>query len=189
MQETNTVTPRPVLIWDGDCGFCGFWASYWKALAGDRVAYKTYQDLGADYPQIPPGDFQRAVQFSTPAGDRARAAEASFLTLSHAPGKAIWLALYRKLPGFAAISEGAYAFIAEHRSAFYRISLLLWGRQFEPPRYGFVAFLFLRLLALIYFAAFPSFGLQALGLIGSHGILPLNEFVDSVSERFGVERF
>jgi len=65
---------------------------------------------------------KRAVQYIKPDGNHASAAEASFLTLSHARDKGIWLALYRKLPGFATISELVYTFIAAHRSAFYRIS-------------------------------------------------------------------
>ena len=83
----------------------------------------------------------------------------------------------------------AYAFIAAHRPAFYRVSLLLWGRNYEPPRYDLVSFLFLRLFGLIYLSAFVSFGVQAQGLIGSHGILPLAELVDAVAGRFGPERF
>jgi predicted DCC family thiol-disulfide oxidoreductase YuxK len=186
--ETQTTGSRPVLVYDGDCGFCGYWALYWKKLTGDRVDYRTYQEVGANYPAIPPDDFPRAVQFITPDGDHARAAEASFLTLSHAPHKGVWLALYRKLPGFAAISEAAYGFIAAHRPQAYRVSLLLWGKHHEPPRYDLVAFLFLRLLGLIYLSAFVSFGVQAQGLIGSHGILPVAEWVDSIAGDLGAER-
>ena len=69
-------------------------------------------------------------QYIAADGRRAAAAEASFLTLSHAPGKRFWLALYRRLPGFAALAELVYAFIARHRPAFYRISLLLWGSDY-----------------------------------------------------------
>ena len=93
------------------------------------------------------------------------------------------------MPGFAPVSEWAYAFIAAHRSAFYRISLLLWGKNYEPPRYDLVSFLFLRLLGLVYLAAFVSFAVQAQGLIGSHGILPLAKFTEAVAGRFGAERF
>ena len=118
--ETPTASRRPLLVYDGDCGFCGYWARYWQKLTGDSVDYRPYQEVAAQYPAIPLADFQRAVQYITPDGHHASAAEASFLTLSHARGKGIWLALYRKLPGFAAISELAYAFIAAHRSAFYR---------------------------------------------------------------------
>ena len=187
--DPSAVGPRPLLVYDGDCGFCGYWARYWHKLTGDSVDYKPYQDVAAQYPSIPVADFQRAVQYITPDGQRASAAEASFLTLSHARGKGIWLALYRNLPGFAAVSELTYAFIAAHRAAFYRISLLLWGRDNEPPRYDLVAFLFLRLFGLIYLSAFVSFGVQAQGLIGSHGILPLADMVDAIASRVGPERF
>ena len=61
------------------------------------------------------------------------------------------------MPGFAPVSEWAYAFIAARRAAFYRISLFLWGRNYEPPRYELVSFLFLRLLGLVYLTAFVSF--------------------------------
>ena len=187
--ETPAVNPRPLLVFDGDCGFCGYWARYWQKLTGDRVDYRPYQEVAAQYPAIPLADFQRAVQFITPDGQHASAAEASFLTLSHARGRGFWLALYGKLPGFAAVSELAYAFTAAHRPAFYRVSLLLWGRKFEPPRYELASFLFLRLFGLIYLSAFVSFGVQAQGLIGSHGILPVTELVDVIANRFGPERF
>jgi predicted DCC family thiol-disulfide oxidoreductase YuxK len=187
--DTPAATPRPLLVYDGDCGFCGYWARYWEKLSGDRVDYRPYQEVAAQYPGIPLVDFQRAVQFIAPDGYHASAAEASFLTLSQARGRGFWLALYRKLPGFAAISELVYAFIAAHRPAFYRVSLLLWGTDHEPPHYELVSFLYLRLFGLVYLSAFISFGVQAQGLIGSHGILPLADMVNSVANRFGPERF
>src|SRR5580698_1858507 len=187
--HASPASPRPLLVYDGDCGFCGYWARYWQKLTGDGVDYRTYQDVAAHYPTIPVAEFQRAVQYITPEGQRASAAAASFRTLSHARGKGFWLALYRKLPGFAVVAELAYAFIAAHRSGFYRISLLLWGRDYEPPRYDLVAFVFLRLFGLIYLSAFVSFGVQALGLIGSQGILPLADMANAVAARFGARRF
>jgi len=180
---------RPVLVYDGDCGFCGYWARYWQKLTGERVAYRPYQEVAAQYPSIALADFQRAVQFIAPDGRRASAAEASFLTLSFARGKGAWLWLYRRLPGFAPLAERAYAFTAAHRPAFFRISLLLWGKSYEPPRYELVSFLFLRGFGLIYLAAFLSFAVQAQGLIGSHGIVPLAEVTDAVAASAGRERF
>jgi len=187
--KTPAASPRPLLVYDGDCGFCGYWARYWQKLTGDCVEYRPYQEVAAQYPAISQADFQRAVQFIAPDGHHASAAEASFLTLSHARGKGFWLALYRNLPGFAAVSELAYAFIAAHRPAFFRVSLLMWGRNHEPPRYDLISFLFLRLFGLVYLSAFVSFAVQAQGLIGSHGILPVAELVDAVAGRLGPERF
>jgi hypothetical protein len=96
---------------------------------------------------------------------------------------------YRYLPGFASVSEFAYATIAKRRPAFYRVSLMLWGRNHEPARYELVSFLFLRLFGLITLSAFVSFAVQAQGLIGSRGILPLPEFISALAARFGPERF
>src|SRR5262249_28416164 len=105
------VASRPLLIYDGDCGFCLYWARYWQQLTGERVDYRPYQEGAGRYPEIAPAEFQRAVQYIAPDGRRASAAEASFLTLSHARGQRLWLALYRRLPGFAPVSELAYAFV------------------------------------------------------------------------------
>ena len=180
---------QPTLIFDGDCGFCAYWARYWQALTGERVRYVPYQQIAAQHPEIPIAEFQRAVQYLAPDGRRASAAEASFLTLSHAPGKGLWLAIYRRVPGFAPLAERAYAFIAAHRPAFHRLSLILWGRQFVPPRYDRVSFLFLRGLGLIYLAAFVSFAVQARGLIGARGILPLADLVEALGHNVGWQRF
>jgi predicted DCC family thiol-disulfide oxidoreductase YuxK len=180
---------RPRLLYDGDCGFCGYWARYWQKLTGESVDYRPYQQVLAQYPAISEADFQRAVQFIAPDGRRASGAEASFLTLAHARGKGFWLALYRYLPGFAPVSELAYAFIARRRPAFYWVSLMLWGRNHEPARHQLVSFVFLRLFGLITLCAFVSFAVQAQGLIGSHGILPLHELVEALATRLGPERF
>lgn len=185
MQTTNTVSRQPLLIYDGDCGFCIYWVRYWQKLTGDRVTYAPYQEVAAQYPEIPVTAFQRAVQYVAPDGKIASGAEAALLTLSHASGKCFWLTLYRHVPGFAAIAEGFYALVASHRSTFYRPTLWLWGRDYEPPRYDLVSWVFLRAMGLIYLIAFVSFGTQALGLIGSHGILPLSEFADAVRSQVG----
>lgn len=188
-ESSGVAATRPLLVYDGDCGFCAYWARYWQKLTGTGVDYRPYQEVASQYPAIPLASFQRAVQYITPAGQHASAAEASFLVLSHASGKKIWLILYRRLPGFAALAERAYAFTAAHRPAAYRISVWLWGRDYGPPQYDLVAFLFLRLFGLIYLSAFVSFGVQAQGLIGSHGILPVRELVDAIGAHFGPERF
>ena len=127
MQTTNTVRREPLLIYDGDCRFCIFWASYWQRLTGPRVTYAPYQEVAAQYPEIPLAAFQRAVQYVAPDGKIASGAEASLLTLSHASGKGFWLMLYRHLPGFAAIAELVYASVASHRYALDRPSLWLWS--------------------------------------------------------------
>jgi predicted DCC family thiol-disulfide oxidoreductase YuxK len=177
------------LVYDGDCAFCAIWVRYWQRLTGEAVTYRPYQEAAADYPGIAPQEFSHASQYITPDGRYAGAAEASFRVLSHAPGKGFWLTLYQKLPGFAALTEFVYAIIAAHRGLAWRATMLLWGNNYKPPQYQLIAALFTRLFGLIYFFAFVSFGVQALGLIGSHGILPLTGMLDTIYNRIGPDGF
>jgi hypothetical protein len=48
---------------------------------------------------------------------------------------------------------------------------------------------FLRVLASIYFIAFTSFGVQASGLIGSHGILPYATYLAAARQALGRAAF
>ncbi len=45
--------PKPVLIYDGHCGFCRIWLDYWRQLTGDRIEYLASQEVGDRFPQIP----------------------------------------------------------------------------------------------------------------------------------------
>ncbi len=180
---------KPTLIYDGDCGFCIYWVNYWKKLTNNDVNYQPYQSVSDEYPEIPIESFQHAVQYVTPDRKIKSAAEASFLTLSHAKSHRFWLTLYYWLPGFAFLSEKAYNLISSHRECSFRICRLLWGRELNIPSYTLVSWLFLRLLGIIYLAAFISFGSQALGLIGSGGILPVNNLIKAATLLLGTERY
>jgi predicted DCC family thiol-disulfide oxidoreductase YuxK len=180
----------PLLIYDGDCEFCAWWVRYWQQLTGPAVRYAPYQDVAHDYPQTAPQAFRRAVQYVASDGGVAAGAEASFRVLAHARGRGYALWLYRHLPGFAFAAERAYAFVATHRGLAFRASRLLWGPERVAPRLEATAAHRLRALALIYLAAFVSFGVQVAGLVGSHGLLPLPGYLDAVRQRFaGIERF
>jgi hypothetical protein len=62
---------------------------------------------------------------------------------------------------------------------------LLWGPVHGRSTYYIVIGLFLRLLGVVYFAAFASFGAQVTGLVGSEGILPLTQDLALSRERHG----
>lgn len=59
----------------------------------------------------------------------------------------------------------------------------------EPPRFILSRWLFLRLLALVYFLAFASLAPQILGLIGSDGLLPIAHHLDAAREVWGADAY
>ncbi len=183
------MSDRPVVIFDGKCGFCRIWIQYWTQLTGTGVEYAPSEDVGSNYPQIPAADFGQSVQVVMPEGEVISGARAVFTTLTYAPGMKWLLWLYDHLPGFAPGTEAAYRVIAANRTFFYDLTRFTFGRNISPLRYAGVEWLFLRILAAIYFTAFSSLGLQIKGLIGARGILPAGRFLTAVHNMFGIESY
>ena len=186
---SDTVSRLPLLAYDGDCGFCAYWVRYWQRLTGERIHYAPYQEIAADHPGVPVEEFARAIQLFEPDGAHYRGAGAAFRVLARAPGRATGLWLYRHLPGFSRLAEASYTLIAHHREAAYRWSRLLWGPERYPPTFHLVSWLFLRLLGLTFLVAFASIGNQIIGLNGSDGILPLSDYLTTVTAEHGPWRY
>ena len=171
--------PKPVLIYDGRCGFCRIWLDYWRRLTGDRIEYLASQDVGDRFPQIPSEVYSRSVQLVRPDGSVASGARAVFESL----GKA------RIYSWISAPSEFAYRVIAGHRDFFYQVTRFTFGTRIEPTQFAATQWLFLRALAIIYAIAFGSLTFQVIGLFGERGILPMAPFLASVARTDSTLRF
>jgi len=185
--DTGPLRNTPLLIFDGDCSFCRLWIDFWKRLTGDLLAYAPYQEVAAEFPQIPFENPKRAVHLALPDGQVLTAAHAVFRSLAFVPEYAWLLWVYHHVPAFAAISEWLYRRVAAHRSFFYRVTVFLWGRRLESAGYEITTGWFLRFLGLIYLIAFLSLEVQITGLIGSRGILPASKFLAAVAAGYGGE--
>jgi predicted DCC family thiol-disulfide oxidoreductase YuxK len=175
----------PLLIYDGDCGFCRAWIARWQRSIGDRLEVAPYQQVAERFPDIPRQRFAHAVQLVMPDGERFEAAHAVFQSLALAPGGGAPLALYRHVPLFAPISEALYRVVADHRPAFERLTRLLWGSSLVPPGERLTMWLFMRLLGLVFAVAFLSLAVQITGLIGHSGILPIQDYLAEVRSQLG----
>jgi lipase maturation factor 1 len=180
--------PKPVLVWDGQCGFCKIWVDYWKQLTGSRIEYQTSQgyqaarDAGAELPHIDSAAFAKSVQLVRPDGTVADGARAVFESLG-------MLGTYESSRVFAWIAQWTYRFIAQRRELFYQVTRFTFGRRIEPARFWATQWIFLRALAVIYAVAFGSLAVQVSGLIGAHGILPLSSYLDAITRAVGMERW
>src|SRR5216117_1470812 len=181
--------PKPLMIWDGECHFCKRWIERWREITGGKVDYATYQDAAHRFPEIPVEQFKRAVALIEPTGEAFFAAEAVHRSLGYRSSRK-WLAWsYDHVPGFAAISETAYKFIARHRSIGSTVTRLLWGKDVRPPTYFWARRWFLRALGLTYLIAFVSLWVQVDGLIGGDGVSPLNQLLPAVRAQLGRDAY
>jgi predicted DCC family thiol-disulfide oxidoreductase YuxK len=177
------------MIWDGECDFCRLWIERWREITAGKVDYATYQQSAARFPEIPIDQFRRAMVFIEPDGKAFFAAEAVYRSLQFRFSKK-WLTWsYDHAPGFAAISESAYAFIARNRNLASVITRLFWGKDVRPPTYFWARRWFLRVLGLIYLIAFVSLWVQVDGLVGSNGMSPVDQFLPAARAQLGQDAY
>src|SRR5215211_5795197 len=128
-------SPKPLMLFDGDCHFCRRWIERWREATRDRVEYASSQEAAAQYPEISPEEFAGSVQFVETDGRVYRGAEAVFRTLDYSRGGK-WLAwCYEHLPGFAGVAESAYKAIARRRQLASHATRLFWGDDVRCPTY------------------------------------------------------
>jgi predicted DCC family thiol-disulfide oxidoreductase YuxK len=181
--------PKPLLIWDGDCDFCRLWIERWREITAGKVDYATYQEAAERFPEILVDQFTRAMAFIKPDGDAFFAANAVYQSLAYRRSRR-WLAWsYDHVPGFAAVSETGYGFIARHRNFASAVTRLLWGKDVRRPTYFWARRWFLRALGVIYLTAFVSLWVQVNGLVGSDGISPANQFLPAVRAQIGPDAY
>ena len=178
-----------VLLYDGECVICREWVDYWQQLTGDKVNYRPYQEAADDYPDIAVEDLEVAIYLIESDGTVCKGARATYNLYRGIHPQSILLLLYRYLPGFGFFSELCYRFFSTHRGVLAFFTHLFWGRDFEPPRYQIITWLFLRLLGLTYLVAFISFAVQASALIGADGVLPVEYYLTAVKEQLGTDAY
>ena len=107
---------KPILIYDGNCGFCIYWINIWRNKTKDRVEYTPYQSVGHQFPQMSLDQFERSVQLVKPDGEITEGAKAVLETLAYNPDSVWLLRAYWSFPLFAKAAEAIYYFVAKHRS-------------------------------------------------------------------------
>jgi predicted DCC family thiol-disulfide oxidoreductase YuxK len=181
--------PKPLLIWDGECAFCRLWIERWQEITAGKVEYATYQEAAERFPEISIDQFQRAMVLIEPDSKAFLAADAVYRSLADRRSRA-WLAwAYDHVPGFAAVSETGYSFIARHRKFASGATRLFWGKDARPPTYFWARRWFLRALGVIYLIAFVSLWVQVDGLVGSDGMSPVNQFLPAAHAQIGPQAY
>ena len=181
----DTRLERPLVLFDGRCGFCKIWVEYARRLTQNSADYAPAAERAQDFPSIPEEAYARSVQLLLPGGERLEGARAAFTLLALAPGKGWLLRLYESLPGFAPVAEAAYRLIAAHRNFFSWLTRVAFGARVVPLSYDRIHGAFLRLLGFCYFCAFASLGVQIRGLVGEEGISPARRLLEAASQALG----
>lgn len=169
---------RPLVLFDGDCGFCRRWVERWRLSTEGRVRFEPGRWWHRWRYGIRAADMRRAMQLVEPSGRVSQGAEAVFRALAWSPRPGTRVAArLGLLPGVLHVARGVYAVVARHRREASRVDRWLFGRAVVPREYRQVRWAFLRLMGGTYLIAFTSLGRQVLGLYGKRGIRPARELL------------
>jgi predicted DCC family thiol-disulfide oxidoreductase YuxK len=115
-----TPPPRPVMVFDGDCGFCALWIRRWRQMTRDQVDYLPSRDarVQTQFPEIPRARFDVAVHLIETDGQVYAAAEAVARAMAHAGDHRWPLRAYELSPVLAKTMELGYRVVANHRGFF-----------------------------------------------------------------------
>ena len=79
--RVSNLPSKPLLLFDGNCGFCRQWVGRWGFLTGDKVLYEAYQDAASRFPEVDPQRFTQSLQLILTDGEVLQGAEAVFKSL------------------------------------------------------------------------------------------------------------
>lgn len=133
---------KPILVWDGNCGFCKYWVTRWKKITEGKIAFKPYQDVAADFPDIPLKEFKKASRLITTEGTVHSGPDSAFMSYYFANKKSPWHSWYYSYLWFQKLSDHGYNFIAKHRSFFFKLTKAMLGSNPLSFMHYWVLYLF-----------------------------------------------
>lgn len=131
-KDETSLLAKPLLIWDGNCGFCKYWVTRWERMTGDAVDYAPYQEVEERFESLTEEHFKRAAYLIEPGGNVYRGMAAAYRTLAYGGSWGFLIRWYRNSGVFRRISDCLYRWIARNRPAMFRITKALFGE--DPHR-------------------------------------------------------
>lgn len=144
---------KPLMIWDGDCGFCHYWVIKWWMMTGNLIEYKKYQLVSSSFEDIPEEKFREAVRLIMPNGSVFSGPEAAYKAYEMAGKFKFFLWLYEKFIPFKLLSDWGYQKVADNRYQLFEWTKKLFGKNPRTPKFYWVGYLFAFLVVFFGFAA------------------------------------
>lgn len=135
IEHTNFANhPKPLMVFDGTCGFCKYWIVKWKKMTGEAIDYQPYQKVYDQFKDIPKQYFKEAVRLIFPDGKILTGPDAAYFTY-YQKGKHTYLhKWYKKYSIFKKGSDWAYQLIADNRSSVFTLSKWFFGKNPNQPK-------------------------------------------------------
>ena len=123
---------KPMMIWDGECGFCKYWINNWKSKTGNSIDYRTFQEVAQQFKDIPIKEFKKASRLIEVDGYVYSGPDSAFRSFQYFKKPSLrphrWYSRYKL---FSFLSDHTYNFIAKNRSFMFSLTKLFFGKNPE----------------------------------------------------------
>lgn len=126
INKTNYPPEIPILIWDGECKFCFWWKTKLELKTRQKLMFKTYQEIGSKFPDIPIKEFKKASRLIETDGTIYSGPDSIYRSLYFA-GIEKWHIWYSSTILFQKMSDIGYNHIAKNRGFYYKVTVFLFG--------------------------------------------------------------
>ena len=120
---------KPIMAWDGNCGFCHYWVLRWKMFSGDKIIYEPYTKVADKFPDIELRYFRQAVRLIDVDGRIYSGPAAAFRSFRYGKKYRWLMPLYEKCKIAEFIADHTYRFISKNRPFMYKLAIAMWGKN------------------------------------------------------------
>ncbi len=121
--------PMPVVVYDGDCGFCKKWIYLFEKTTAKDMIFMPYQGCNERFESTLSTSFSDTVHLCEGPKDVSTGAKAIYKLL-HLSGKLSWLLwLYNKVRLFRTVSEWGYKIVAQNRRSASKVTNTVFGKR------------------------------------------------------------
>ncbi len=121
---------KPMMVWDGECGFCKYWITNWKSKTEDRIDFKTFQEVADRFEDIHLKEFKKASRLIEPNGSVFSGPDSAFRSFTYFEKQnSRWHRWYSNYKWFASLSDTIYNFIAKHRGFAFTLTKIFFGKN------------------------------------------------------------
>lgn len=125
---------KPIMIWDGQCGFCQFWITRWSKFTGSKIDYATYQGASADFPDINKRHFMMASRLIETDGTIYSGPRSAYRTFTYGSKWGFLDKWYLNKKWFTKLSDRLYVLVTKNRGFLFKVTKWMFGANPEEPR-------------------------------------------------------
>jgi len=133
---------KPLMIWDGECGFCHYWIIRWWIMSGDVIEYQKYQLANKRVKDISIDQYKEAVRLVLPDGKVYSGPDAAYKAFQLAGKYTFLTKWYAEKEWFQKLSDWGYQKVADHRYRLFEWTKRLFGKNPRTPKKHWINYLF-----------------------------------------------